>query len=93
MRLVTLLSAVLVLLLSPRLAMSSKTSFDQLIADLEAVRAEHAVPGFAVTLVSAEQGLLTGSGGVANRGKGTSPAMITSNGRCVDFRRYSRSVW
>jgi len=49
-------------------------AFDQplepLLARLEALRSEHEVPGFALTLVSEEQGLQTGSGGVADRDSG-----------------------
>jgi CubicO group peptidase (beta-lactamase class C family) len=45
-------------------------SLEPLLARLEALRIEHEVPGFALTLVSDEQGLQTGSGGVADRGSG-----------------------
>jgi len=62
----TSLAAVLLALLFPALAMSSHASFEQLIADLETLRDEHAVPGFAVTLVTGRHGLQTGTGGVAD---------------------------
>ena len=54
----------------PALALSSQASFEQLLADLETLRAEHAVPGFALTLVSGSGGLQTGTGGVADRDSG-----------------------
>jgi CubicO group peptidase (beta-lactamase class C family) len=54
----------------PLLAMASDTSFEQLIADLESLRAKHEVAGFAVTVVSGRQGLQTGTGGVADRDSG-----------------------
>ena len=70
MRLATPLAVVLFSLLSPRLAVPSQVPFDRLISDLDTLRAEYAVPGFAVTLVSGEHDRLTGSGGVADRDSG-----------------------
>ena len=70
MRLLFPLVAVLYSLLPQQLAASSQRSFDRLISDLDALRVEHAVPGFAVTLLSIETGLSTGSGGVADRDSG-----------------------
>jgi CubicO group peptidase (beta-lactamase class C family) len=66
----TSLAAILLALAFPALANSSQASFEQLILDLETLRAEHAVPGFALTVVSGEYGLRTGSGGVADRDSG-----------------------
>ena len=50
--------------------MSFHTSFEQLISDLETLQAEHAVPGFALTVVSGRHGLQTGAGGVADLDSG-----------------------
>ena len=57
------------------MVLSSDTSFEQLLADLDTLRVEHAVPGFALTLVSGRDGLRTGAGGVADRdgGRGVTP--------------------
>lgn len=52
------------------LAMASDTSFGRLIAELEALRAEHEVAGFALTLVSGSNGTQIGVGGVADRDSG-----------------------
>jgi len=52
--------------------MSFHTSFEQLIPELESLRAAHAVPGFALTVVSGEHGLETGAGGVADLDSGRS---------------------
>jgi len=70
MRRATALAAVLLALGVPAMAVSSGASFEQLLADLETVRAGHAVPGFALTLVSGSHGLQTGAGGVADRDSG-----------------------
>jgi len=59
--------AVLFALGFPMLVMASHASFEQLIADLETLRAEHQVAGFALTVVSGEHVLQTGTGGVADR--------------------------
>jgi CubicO group peptidase (beta-lactamase class C family) len=50
--------------------MSFHNSFEQLISELEILRAEHAVPGFALTVVSGRRGLQTGTGGVADLDSG-----------------------
>ena len=50
--------------------MSSHTSFEQLISDLETMQAGYAVPGFALALVSGRHGLQTGTGGVADLDSG-----------------------
>jgi CubicO group peptidase (beta-lactamase class C family) len=47
--------------------MASPRSFEQLIAELDGLRAEYGVAGFALTVLSGEHGLQTGSGGVADR--------------------------
>ena len=65
-----LLAAAFVVLVFPARALPSHTPFEQLIADLEALRAEYAVPGFALTLVSGRHGLQTGTGGLADRASG-----------------------
>ena len=62
MRRATLLAVVLLALGFPALAMSSHASFEQLLEDLETLRAEHTVPGFALTVVSDRHGLQTGPG-------------------------------
>ena len=63
--------AVVLLALSfPMLALASDSSFERLVADLEALRAEHEVAGFALTVVSGKQGLQTSAGGVADRESG-----------------------
>ncbi len=64
MRQATSLAAVLLALVLPARAMSFHASFEQLITDLETLRTEHTVPGFALTLVSGSYGLQTGTGGV-----------------------------
>ncbi|MEN8764115.1 MAG: serine hydrolase domain-containing protein, partial [Thiogranum sp.] len=61
---------ILSLLLFTPPANSSQESFEQLISELETLRIEHAVPGFALTLVSGEHGQQTGSGGLADRDSG-----------------------
>ena len=66
----TLQAAVVLALVFPVRAMPSQPSFEQLIADLEALRVEHRVPGFAVTLVSGRHGQQTGSGGLADLDSG-----------------------
>jgi len=66
----TSLATILLVVLFPPPAISSQASFEQLISDLEALRVEHAVPGFALTVVSGEHGLRTGSGGLADRDSG-----------------------
>ena len=70
MRLVLTLVAVLFMVLSTAAVLASDSSFDRLMADLETSRVEHAVPGFAVTLVSGEGGAVSGSGGVADLDSG-----------------------
>jgi hypothetical protein len=54
----------------PVMALSSDASFEQLLADLDTLRVEHDVPGFALTLVPGSGGLQTGAGGVADRDSG-----------------------
>jgi len=63
-------AAVLLVLGFPLLGMASHASFEQLIADLETLRAEHGVAGFALTVVSGSNGLQTGAGGVADLDSG-----------------------
>jgi len=46
------------------------TAFERLIGELDASRAEHGVPGFALAVLSEKHGLQTGVGGVADRGTG-----------------------
>jgi CubicO group peptidase (beta-lactamase class C family) len=70
MRCATSLAAVMLALVLPARAMSFQGSFEQLISDLETLRTEYAVPGFAVTLVSGINGQRTGAGGVADRDSG-----------------------
>ena len=70
MRRATSLAAVFLALVLPARAMSFHTSFEQLISDLETLQAEHAVPGFALTVVSGRHGLQTGAGGVADLDSG-----------------------
>jgi len=64
------LAAVLLVLCFPAIAVSSHAPFEQLIADLETLRAEHAVAGFGLTVLSGEHGLQTGAGGAADRDSG-----------------------
>jgi CubicO group peptidase (beta-lactamase class C family) len=64
------LPTILFLLLFTPPANSSQDAFEQLISELETLRIEHAVPGFALTLVSGEHGQQTGSGGLADRDSG-----------------------
>ena len=64
------LAAVLVALVFPSPAMSGHDSFEQLIADLDALRTGHGVAGFGLTVWSGEQGLQTGTGGLADRDSG-----------------------
>lgn len=47
--------------------MASPGSFERVIAELDRLRAEYGVAGFALTVLSGEHGLQTGSGGVADR--------------------------
>ena len=54
----------------PMLAFASDASFEQLLAELDTLRAEHEVAGFALTVVSGRHGLQTGAGGVADRDSG-----------------------
>ncbi|UCB56079.1 MAG: beta-lactamase family protein [Thiotrichales bacterium] len=54
----------------PVLSLAADTSFEQLIADLDKVRTEHEVAGFALTVVSAQHGVKTATGGVADRESG-----------------------
>lgn len=46
----------------PALALASHAPFDELVADLDSLRVEHGVAGFAVTLVSGEHALSYGYG-------------------------------
>jgi CubicO group peptidase (beta-lactamase class C family) len=46
--------------------MASPRSFERVIAELDSLRAEYGVAGFALTVLSGEHGLQTGSGGVAD---------------------------
>lgn len=50
--------------------MSAHASFERLISDLETLRAEYGVPGFALTVVSGAHGRQTGQGGVADLDSG-----------------------
>lgn len=61
--------AVLVALGLPVLAKASPTSYQQLIEDLESLRAEHEVAGFALTLASAS-GMQTTAAGLADLDSG-----------------------
>jgi CubicO group peptidase (beta-lactamase class C family) len=70
MRRLQSLAAVLLTVISAPVAMASPTSFEQLIAELDSLRAEYGVAGFALTVLSGEHGLQTGSGGVADRDTG-----------------------
>ena len=72
MRLAASLVAVSAVVFSFAPVLSSEPSFDQLIADLETLRDEYGVPGFAVTLVSGEDGRVSSSGGVADLDSGRS---------------------
>ena len=62
--------SILLALGMPVLAMASDASFGRLIAELEALRAEHEVAGFALTLVSGSNATQIGVGGVADRDSG-----------------------
>jgi CubicO group peptidase (beta-lactamase class C family) len=62
--------AVLLVLGFPAMALSSHATFERLLTDLDTLRVEHDVPGFALTLVSGRDGLQTGAGGVADRDSG-----------------------
>ena len=53
----------------PLLAMASDAAFEQLIEELDSVRTEHDVAGFALTRVTGE-GRLSGAGGLADRASG-----------------------
>jgi len=70
LRRATSLAALLLALAFPAVAASSHASFEQLVAELEGLRAQHGVPGFALTVVSRRNGLRTGIGGVADRNAG-----------------------
>ena len=63
-------ATLLLALVAAPIAMASPTSFAQLIAELDSLRAEYGVAGFALTALSGEHGLQTGSGGVADRDTG-----------------------
>ena len=52
------------------MAMPSQATFEQLIGNLETVRAEQAVAGFGLAVWSAELGLQSGTGGIADRESG-----------------------
>jgi len=54
----------------PMLVTASHASFEQLIADLDTLRAEHQVAGFALTVVTGKHGLQSGTAGVADRDSG-----------------------
>lgn len=60
-------AAVLLALYWPVQATAADTSFEQLIAELDSIRAQHDVAGFALTVVSGREGMNSGSGGVADR--------------------------
>lgn len=57
-------------LVFPLITMASEQSFENLMAELDALRTEHGVAGFALTVVSGRDGAKTGSGGVADRESG-----------------------
>ncbi len=59
-------TAMLFTMLAPGPAMTADANLSQLIADLEALRVEHGVPGFALTLMSGEQEPQTFVGGVVD---------------------------
>jgi len=64
------LAAWILPLIVPLLATAGGTSFAKLITGLDGLRAEHGVPGFALTVLSEEHGSQTAAGGVADRASG-----------------------
>ncbi len=70
MRRKTFLAAALLGWLLPVPVLSSPAAFAQLVADLDTLRNAHAVPGFALTVVSTGNGVQAGAGGMADRDSG-----------------------
>jgi len=66
MRTLTSKAAVLLALYWPMQA-AAESSFEQLIAELDTLRAQHDVAGFALTVVSGRTGAKSGYGGLADR--------------------------
>jgi CubicO group peptidase (beta-lactamase class C family) len=66
----TSLAAGCLALVLPLTAMAADASFEHLMAELESLRTEHAVAGFALIVVSGGDGLRSGAGGVADRDSG-----------------------
>ena len=57
MRIQKLKAAVLLALSWPMQAMAAETGFEQLIAELDSMRAHHDVAGFALTVVTGREGV------------------------------------
>ncbi len=64
-------AALLLALYWPMHLMATDTSFEQLITELDSLRAQHHVAGFALTLVTGRDGLKSGYGGLADRERKT----------------------
>jgi CubicO group peptidase (beta-lactamase class C family) len=77
MRTLTSKAAVLLALYWPMQATATETSFAQLIAELDSLRDQHGVAGFALTLVSGRDGVKSGYGGLADRERKTSVSADT----------------
>ena len=71
MRTLTSKAAALLALSWPVQAMAADTRFEQLIAELDSIRAEHGVAGFGLTVVTGRAGMKSGSGGLADRERKT----------------------
>lgn len=69
MRDAAIATTVLLALGLPLVAMATATNYQQLLEDLETLRAEHGVAGFALTLVSAS-GVQTATAGLADLDSG-----------------------
>ena len=77
MRPLTSKAAIFLALYWPMQAAATETSFEQLMTELDSIRAQHAVAGFGLTVVSGRDGVQSGHGGLADRERKTAVSTDT----------------